>query len=115
MDHKNHEYNMRKKLLHRRQVRWTEFLTRFDSQIVYRRGKSNGKAVALTRRLEDLPEGGDELLNNVEQVVLKPQNLLEQLRLLVDSSPVQSCSSISNLLSIAYEINSLIGVMFKAI
>ena len=59
-DHKNLEYSMTKKLLNRRQARWSEFLTRFDYGIVYRPGKSNGKADALMRRLGDLPEGGDE-------------------------------------------------------
>ena len=34
-DHKNLEYFMRKKLLNRRQARWSEFLIRFDYQIVY--------------------------------------------------------------------------------
>jgi len=57
-DHKNLEYFMKKKLLNRRQARWSEFLTRFDHEIVYRPGKSNGKADALTRRPGDLPEGG---------------------------------------------------------
>jgi hypothetical protein len=57
-DHKNLEYFMTKMLLNRRQARWSEFLTRFDYKIVYRPGKSNEKANALTRRLGDLPEGG---------------------------------------------------------
>jgi len=65
-DHKNLEYFMTKKLLNRRQARWSEFLTRFDYKIVYRPGKSNGKADALTRRPGDLPEGGDERLKNME-------------------------------------------------
>jgi hypothetical protein len=46
------------KLLNRRQARWSEFLTRFDYEIVYRPGKSNGKVDALKRRPVDLPEGG---------------------------------------------------------
>jgi len=74
-DHKNIEYFMTKKLLNRQQARWSEFLTRFDFEIVYRPGKSNGKADALTRRPGDLPEGGDERLENMEQVVLKPHNV----------------------------------------
>jgi len=57
-DHKNLEYFMTKKLLHRRQARWSEFLTRFNYEMVYRPGKSNGKADALTRKPGDLPEGG---------------------------------------------------------
>jgi hypothetical protein len=80
-DHKNLEYFMTKKLLHRRQVRWSEFLTQFEYEIVYQPGKSNGKADALRRRLGDPPEGGDKRFKNIEQVVLKPHNLLEQLRI----------------------------------
>ena len=59
-DHKNLEYFMTTKLLNRPQARWSEFLTRFDYEIVYRPGKSNGRADALTRRPGDHPEGGDE-------------------------------------------------------
>jgi hypothetical protein len=40
-DHKNREYFMTKKLLNRRQARWSEFLTQYDFEIVYRPGKSN--------------------------------------------------------------------------
>jgi hypothetical protein len=57
-DHKNLEYFMTKKLLNCRQARGSGFLTSFDYQIVYRPGKSNGKADALTRMPRDLPEGG---------------------------------------------------------
>jgi hypothetical protein len=73
-DHENLEYFMTKKLLNQRQARWSEFSTRFQYKIVYRPGKSNGKADALTRRPGDLPEGGDERLKNMEQVILKPHN-----------------------------------------
>jgi hypothetical protein len=59
-------------------------LSRFDYEIVYRPGKSNGKADALMRRPGDLPEGGDERLKTMEQVVLKPENLPEQLRILAN-------------------------------
>jgi len=37
-DHKNLEYFMTKNLLNGRQTRWSEFLTCFDYQIVYRPG-----------------------------------------------------------------------------
>jgi hypothetical protein len=76
---------MSKKLLNRRQARWAQFLSRFDYEIVYRPGKSNGKADVLTRRPGDLPEGGDERLKTMEQEVLKPANLPEQLRILANN------------------------------
>jgi len=59
MDHQIVEYIMTKRLLNQRQAQWSEFLTRFNNQIVYRPGKSNGMAAALTMRPGDLPEGGE--------------------------------------------------------
>jgi len=106
---------MTKKLLNRRQARWSEFLTRFEYESVYRPGKSNGKADALTRRPGDLPEGEDERLKNMEQVVLKPQNLPEQLQISARSSLVQERSSISDLFKVAYESDLLPGKIIDAI
>jgi len=114
-DHKNLEYFMTKKLLNRRQARWSEFLTRSHYKIVYRPGKSNGKADALMRRPGDLPEGGDERFKNMEQVVLKPRNQPEQLRLLADSPPAQGRPSISDLMTEAYETDPLPGKILEAI
>ena len=90
-------------------------MTRFDYQIVYRPGKSNGKADALTRRPGDLPEGGDERLKNMEQVVLKTQNLLEQLRLLADSPPTQGHPSLFDLMTEADETDPLPENILNAI
>jgi len=106
---------MTKKLLNRQQARWSEFLTRFDYEIVYRPGKSNWKANALTRRPGDLPEGGDEILNNMEQVVLKLQNLPEQLCLIADNPPAQCCPSSSDHMNKAYETDPLPGKILEAI
>jgi hypothetical protein len=85
--HKNRQYFMTKKLLNQQQARWSECLTLFDYKIVYRPGKSNGKADALTRRPGDLSEGGDERLKNMERVVLKLHNLPEQLRISENDIP----------------------------
>jgi len=101
-DHKNLEYFMTKKLLNRRQARWSEFLTRFDYEIVDRPGKTNGKADALTRRLGDPPEGGNERLKNMEQVVLEPHNHWEQLRISANDMPAQEVPLISDLFAQAY-------------
>jgi len=59
------------------------------------------------RRPGDLPEGWDERLENMEQVVLKPQNLPKQLRLLTDSPPAQGRPSISDLMTDACETDLL--------
>jgi len=114
-DHKNLEYFMTKKLLNRRQARWSEFLTRFDYEIVYRPGKSNGKADDFTRRPGDLPEGGDERLKNMEQVVFKPHNLPEQLRILANEMSEQEVPSISTLFAQAYSDDPLPNKILKAI
>ena len=45
----------------------------------------------------DLTAEGDERLNNMEQVVLKPQNLPELLQLQGYDLPIQELSSFSNL------------------
>jgi hypothetical protein len=48
-DHKALEYFMSTKQLTRRQARWAEFLSQFNFQITYRKGKQNEKADLLTR------------------------------------------------------------------
>jgi len=111
----NLEYFRTMKLLNRRQARWSEFLTRFDYEILYRRGKSNGEADALTRRPGDLPKGGDERLKNMEQVVLKLQNPPKELRLLADSPHTQGSPSISVLMSDEYEADQLSRKILEAI
>jgi hypothetical protein len=75
-DHKNLEYFMTTKLLSRRQARWSEFLSRFNFRIIYRTGKSSAKPDALTRRSGDLPKDGDERKQHMNQIVLKPHNIL---------------------------------------
>jgi hypothetical protein len=114
-DHKNVEYFMTKKLLNRRQAQWSEFLTQFDYEIVYRPGKLNGKADALTRRPGDLPEEGDERLKNMEQVVLKPHNLLEELRIAANERPGQEASSISDLFATTHMDDPLPNKILEAI
>jgi len=106
---------MKKKLLNRSQAWWFEFLSRFDNQHVYRLGKLNGKADALTRWPGNLPEGGDERLNNLELVVLELQNLLEQLCLLADRTPAQGHPSISDLMTEAYATDPLPRKIMEAI
>jgi len=114
-DHKNFEYFMTKKLLNRRQAWWSEFLTSFEYEIVYRPGKSNGKADTLTRRPGDLPEGGYERLKNMEQVVLKPHNLPEQLRISANEIPVQRSPLIFDLFAQAYKNDPLPSRILEAI
>ena len=52
-DHKNLVYFMSTKKLNQRQIRWMEELTGYNFKIIYREGKKNEKADALTRRSGD--------------------------------------------------------------
>ena len=55
-DHKNLEYFLTTKQLNRRQARWSEFLSAFNFDIQHRPGSLNGRADALSKRV-DLMEG----------------------------------------------------------
>jgi hypothetical protein len=65
--------------------------------------------------LGDLPEGGDERLKNMEQVVLKLHNLPDQLRILANDMPEQEVPSIAALFAQAYMNNLLPNKILKAI
>jgi transposase InsO family protein len=72
-DHKNLEYFMKPKMLSERQARWAAMLSRFNMEILYRPGKQNVRADALSRREQDLPEDAeDERLQKRIIQVLKP-------------------------------------------
>jgi hypothetical protein len=114
-DHKNLEYCMTKKLPNWRQASWSEFLTRFDYEIVNRLEKCNRKVDELTMRPGDLPEGGDRGLKNMEQVILKQQNLLKQLRISANDLPVQVWPSVSKLFDQAYQVDAVLNMIFRAI
>jgi len=90
---------MTDKLPNRLQAYCSEFLTHVDQKMVYWPGKSNGIADTLTKGLETFQKGGDERIKNMEQVVVKQQNLMEQLHLFADGLPVQGHHSISDMLT----------------
>jgi hypothetical protein len=72
-DHKNLEYFMKPKMLSERQIRWAALLSRFNMEILYRPGKQNVRADALSRREQDLPEDAeDERLRKRFVQILKP-------------------------------------------
>ena len=84
-DHKNLEYFMTTKKLTRRQARWAEFLANYNFKIVYRPGKQNGKADALTRRPGDRPEGNLEDDRQKHQM----QTLLPSSRFDLTLAPIE--------------------------
>ena len=59
-DHRNLEYFTTTKVLNRRQAQWVDYLSLFDFKIVYRPGRENGKADALSRRADPGLERGSE-------------------------------------------------------
>jgi hypothetical protein len=64
---------MKPKRLNKRQVRWAALISRFNIEIMYRPGKQNVRADALSRREQDLPENAnDERLRKRLVQVLKP-------------------------------------------
>ena len=67
------------------------------------------------RRPGDLPEGGDERMKNMEQVVLKPHHLPEQLYILANDLPVQEQPLLFDLFNQAYQVDPLPEKILKAI
>jgi len=67
------------------------------------------------RRPGDLPDGVDEGLKNMEQVVLKTQSLPDQLHLLANHPPAQGRPPISDHMAEAYETDLLQGKILEAI
>jgi len=57
-DHKNLEYFNTTKTLNCRQHHWEEFLQPSTFKVIYREGRLNEKADALSRRRDYRPEGG---------------------------------------------------------
>lgn len=72
-DHKNLVYFMTSKRLSERQVRWAEFLSRFNFTMIHRPGKLNARADALSRQGSDLPSDTDERVLGRTQTMIKPE------------------------------------------
>jgi hypothetical protein len=78
-DHKNLEYFATTKLLTRRQVRWSEFLSQFNMIIRFRPGRLGTKPDSLTRRWDVYPKEGDSDYAKVNPQNLRPVFTQEQL------------------------------------
>ncbi|TQV90502.1 retrovirus polyprotein [Cordyceps javanica] len=121
-DHKNLQHFMTTKRLSRRQARWSEFLSRFNFQLIYRPGKQGGKPDALTRRSSDLPQDErDERQKHQNQVILKPDNLspgmlpisVNQAGLDIRRQEIEK--SIEELISSAYENDAVSSKILEAL
>ena len=100
-DHKALEYFMTTKKLTRRQVRWAEFLSRYNFTITYRTGKANEKADALTRRPGDRPTTAedDERLRYQEQILLPPERFSsETVQTVYDDPDLEVEESLNDLI-----------------
>ncbi len=97
-DHKNLEYFMSIKLLSRRQVKWSEFLSRFNFKIMYRSNELNTQVDALMHQSEDLfLNERNSRWEHQWQIVLKSKNLKIQVLINVlddsDSEALESSDS----------------------
>ena len=88
-DHKNLTHFTTTKELNKRQIRWSEFLSQFDLRITYRKGSENGRADALSRRLDHLQEVPPETQSIFQvtpdgDLLQTPRQLATILRVTVD-------------------------------
>jgi hypothetical protein len=78
-DHKNLEYFSTTKVLTRRQVRWSEYLSAFNLVIRFRPGRLGAKPDALTRRWDVYPKEGRSDYATVNPHNFRPVFAQEQL------------------------------------
>ncbi|OJD20433.1 hypothetical protein ACJ73_08233 [Blastomyces percursus] len=77
-DHKNLKHFTTTRKLTERQMRWSEFVSRFHFTIHYRPGSQNSMADALSRREQDLPsDAADTRRTNREHRILDPKILID--------------------------------------
>jgi hypothetical protein len=79
-DHRALEYFMTTKQLTSRQARWAEILSQFFFTIVYRSGKKNERADALTRRTQDVDPQNEVKLAYRTKALLPLENLDPMVR-----------------------------------
>ena len=85
-DHQALKTFMENKQLTRRQARYLDILSEFNFQIVFRSGKNNSKADALTRMPESTPTGpDDERSRHQNQTILTPDRVLVRVNALEES------------------------------
>jgi hypothetical protein len=78
-DHKNLAHFLTTKELNKRQIRWAEFLSEFDLEIIYRKGSENGRADALSRRIDmktEVPPETQSILRKNEDGNMVPNRVL---------------------------------------
>ena len=85
-DHRNLQYFTVSRQLNQRQIRWSQFFSRFNFEIIWRPGSQSGKPDALSRR-SDLSPGGESKASSLKQqhqeTLIKP----EQFKLMTTTIP----------------------------
>jgi hypothetical protein len=76
-DHRSLEVFMTTKKLSGRQARWAELLSRYHFKLVYRTGKSNERADALSRKTEDVHEQQKAIERYRTQIMI-PRHKIDQ-------------------------------------
>ena len=72
-DHRNLQYFTASRQLSERHVRWSDILSRINMTFEYRTGNANGRADALSRREQDVPQdNSDERVKSRTFQLLKP-------------------------------------------
>jgi hypothetical protein len=109
-DHKNLEYFSTTKILTRRQVRWSEYLSAFNLAVQFRPGKLGRKPDALTRRWDVYPKEGDNTYAQVNPHNFRPvftqEQLTSSLRATYLEEPVLRASYIMDSSSLHEDIKS---------
>jgi transposase InsO family protein len=73
-DHKNLEYFATIRKLSERHVRWSDLLSEFNLTFQYRAGTANGRADALSRREQDVPDNADPRVSSRHFQLLHPMD-----------------------------------------
>ena len=107
-DHKNLEYFATTKILTRRQVRWSEYLSQFNMVIRFRPGKLGTKPDALTRRWDVYPKEGSSDYASVNPHNFRPvftsEQLASSLRATALETPILRASIIMDIDSLHSDI-----------
>lgn len=86
-DHKNLINFAKTKDLNKRQIRWAEFMTEFNFEIIYRPGSENGRADALSRR-SDL-ESNETVADHALLRINANGNLVPNIRTIANINRMQ--------------------------
>lgn len=95
-DHENLKYFMTTKVLNRRQVRWSHFLSDFNFVLEHRPGRLNQQADALSRRAQDVLDMGDNTIQN--KCLLPPELFLPSnvFAILAAKNPIDSVTRLED-------------------